>query len=637
MGTAGHVDHGKTVLIKALTNIDCDTHKEEKLRGITINLGFSYLNLSNGNSIGIIDVPGHKDFVNTMVSGACGIDFVLLVIAADSGIMPQTIEHVNIISALGIKNGIVALTKIDLVDEELTEMAKLEIMEFLNNTPLKNIPIIGVSSVTGEGLDKLTICIEELIFKIEERKKGELFRLYIDRTFAVKGIGTVVTGTVLNGSLNAGQEIILLPGNSRHKAKSIERHGLPASTVTAGDRAAIQLMGIKKDDIKRGSLISDKVLDITKMIDASLNLFDSDFKLKNWSVVTFHSGTFECQAKMHKISDHNLSENNIIQLHLEKDAHLLTNDKFIIRNSSGDKTIGGGFIIDAFPLHHKKRTTKLIEDLSSLSKSISNENNLTDLIYREIKKEIRPFTIEQIAEKLNLKSEHIIHQIKNHPSDLILSYNNILVFKEYDDIFQNKIVTILTANFKENTLSNLGLTSIEILGKLNLLKIICGKDYIENLLLKMKSGLLIEYQNNTWVIEGSNKTIDTKTIEEINWIENEFLAYDVQKPALSEIEERAAIKKITKDKLKKYLHFLTGQNKLILFKNDYIHFEIAKKYKSILINELNSKENGLEISEFRQLTGVSKRLAPILISLYESQKIIVTQVSGIKVQIFLKK
>lgn len=637
MGTAGHVDHGKTALIKALTNIDCDTHKEEKTRGITINLGFSYLNLDSGDSIGIIDVPGHKDFINTMVSGACGIDFVLLVIAADSGIMPQTIEHVNIISSLGITKGIVALTKIDLVDEELADMAKLEIMEFLNNTPLKNIPIVGVSSVTNKGLDKLITCIVELSSKIEERKKGELFRLYIDRTFAVKGIGTVVTGTVLNGSLIAGQEIVLLPGNSRHKAKSIERHGMPVSTVTAGDRAAIQLIGVKKDEIKRGSLISDKVLDISKMIDASLNIFDSDFKLKNWHVVTFHSGTFECQAKMHIISDNNINSNKIIQLHLEKDAHLLTNDKFIVRNSSGDKTIGGGFIIDAFPLHHKKRTTKLIEELTSLSKSIAEENNLIDLVFREIKKEIRPFSIEQIADKLNLKPEEILSISNSQHQQLYIISTSCLILKEYDNIFKMKVTDLLTKFHKENLLSELGLSSIEILGKLNLSNVSCAKDYLDGLLLRMSSEKIIENKNSTWIIKGESNIIDKKTSEEIDWLETEFLKSGVQKPAWAEIEERAFAKKIAKDKLKKYLHYLTGKNKLVLLSNEYVHSEIVLKFKSCLLSELTKNENGIEISEFRQSTGVSKRLAPILISIYESQKIIFTKTEGIKVQIYLKK
>lgn len=635
MGTAGHVDHGKTALIKALTNIDCDTHKEEKRRGITINLGFSYLNLASGESIGIIDVPGHKDFVNTMVSGACGIDFVLLVIAADSGIMPQTIEHVNIISALGIKKGIVALTKIDLVDKELAEMAKLEILEFLDKTSLKNIPIIGVSSITGEGISDLTNAIEQIIPQVDERKINETFRLYIDRTFVVKGIGTVVTGTVLNGSLNVGQDVILLPGNTKHKAKTIERHGFSVNNVIAGDRAAIQLVGIKKEDIKKGTIISDKLLELTNLVDASLTLFDNDFIIPNWSVVTFHSGTFESQARIHKISDNN--KNVIVQIYIEKPAPLLTNDKFIIRNSSGDKTLGGGFIIDAFPLHHKKRTSKLIESLITLTNSVSSENNLCDLIIVELKKEVRPYTVEQIADKLNYKDEDVITQINNQSQRFCVLNNNVLIYKEYDNVFRNKIINVLTVFHKENTLLGIGMSTIEILGKLNLSKIICAKNYLECTLLNIKSEQLIEFIKNTWVIKGYNQNIDDKTTEEINWLESEFLSYDVQKPALSEIEERALIKKIPKEKFKKYLHYLTGKNKLIFFNNEYVHEEIVKKIKSTLLNELANNENGIEISDFRQLTGVSKRLAPILISIYETQKIITTKTDGIKIHIYLKK
>lgn len=612
MGTAGHVDHGKTALIKALTNIDCDTHKEEKRRGITINLGFSYLNLENGESIGIIDVPGHKDFINTMVSGACGIDFVLLVIAADSGIMPQTIEHVNIISALGIKKGIVALTKIDLVDEELVEMAKLEILDFLDNTPLKDIPIIGVSSITGEGIGDLTKAIEQIIPKIQERKSNNIFRLYIDRTFVVKGIGTVITGSVLNGKINVGEDVFLLPINSKHRVKAIERHGISVNSVFAGDRAAIQLAGINKEDVKKGMIISDKQLEFTNLIDANLILFETNFKLPIWSVVTFHTGTFESQVRIHKIYD----ENKIIlvQIYLEKHAPLLINDKFIIRNTSGDKTLGGGIVIDTFPLHHKKKTLKLLESLIILNKSIISENNFSDLILLEIKKEIIPYTIEQIANKLNFKIDDVISQIENI-SHQISIYSNILIYKEYDNIFRNKIINILTDFHKENILLDVGLSTIEILGKLNLIKISCANNYLSCILLKLKSEQLIDNYKNTWIIKGYNNEIDNKILEEINWLESEFLNYDVQKPALSEIEERAIIKKISKDKIKKYLHYLTGKNKLISYNNEFVHEKIVKKIQSILLNELSNNLNGIEINNFRQITGVSKRLAPILISI----------------------
>ena len=638
MGTAGHVDHGKTALIKALTNIDCDTHKEEKRRGITINLGFSYLNLPSGESIGIIDVPGHKDFVNTMVSGACGIDFVLLVIAADSGIMPQTKEHVNIVSALGIKHGIVALTKTDLVDEELVEMAKLEIMEFLNSTSLKDIPIVGVSSLNGNGINELKNSIKDILPQISERNKSNLFRMYIDRTFTVKGIGTVVTGTVLNGSLKLEEEIILLPNSTIHRVKSIERHSCSTDFVIAGDRAAIQLAGVKKEDIQRGAIISDKEIDSTILIDASISLFDPDFKINNWSIVTFHSGTFECQARMHKLYES--GKNILVQLHLDKTSYLLNHDKFIIRNSSGDKTLGGGIIIDNAPLNHRKITPNLVDSLKLITRNIDSENHFFDSIIIELKKNVQPITIEHIAHKLDLKTIDIRKELNNKPDDIqAFSSNNIdiLIYKEYDTHFRNKVIDLLNNHHSENYLSELGLTTIELIGKLGLTKVSCAKEYTNQLLLKLGNENIIDLQNNTWVLKGKNPTIDNKTLDDIHWLENEFLKFDFQKPDFKAIEEKATIKKISRDKLKKYLNYLTGKNKLISYNNEYFHSEIAKKIKTNLIEELSQNTDGMDMDDFRQKFGVSKRLIPLLISYFESQKLIITRKTGLRVQILMKK
>jgi selenocysteine-specific elongation factor len=226
MGTAGHVDHGKTSLIKALTGIDGDTHKEEKKRGITINLGFSHLDLDDKISLGIVDVPGHKDFVKTMIAGAHGIDFVLLVIAADSGIMPQTREHFNIIKMLGIKHGLIALNKSDLVDDETIELAKLEIMEFVDNSTLEHAPIVPVSATTGFGLEALKSVIKRVAEKVDTKTTTNQFRMYVDRIFNVKGIGIVVTGSVLGGEASIGEELFLLPGShNKLKIKGLERHG----------------------------------------------------------------------------------------------------------------------------------------------------------------------------------------------------------------------------------------------------------------------------------------------------------------------------------------------------------------------------------------------------------------------------
>ena len=331
MGTAGHIDHGKTTLIKALTNIDCDTHKEEKQRKITINLGFAHLKLPNGNTIGIIDVPGHKSFINTMVSGATGIDFVLFTIAADSGVMPQTIEHLNIIKALNIQQIIVALTKIDLVDEDMIALAQEEIQELFEKNNFKNVPIIPVSSTSKKGIPELIENIEKISPLVKEKNDNGIFRMYIDRIFTVAGHGSVVTGSILSGKINIGETLYLLPSEKKLRVKNIQRHGENVNQTIAGDRAAINLSGLKKEDFKRGMLLSDQILNTSTMVDAYIELFpDSKAQLKNWSTLLFHSGTFESQIKMHLLDCNKLEKNEkaIVQIHLQKEAILFNKDRF---------------------------------------------------------------------------------------------------------------------------------------------------------------------------------------------------------------------------------------------------------------------------------------------------------------------
>ncbi len=636
MGTAGHVDHGKTSLIKALTNIDCDTHKEEKKRGITINLGFTYLNLPNGEAIGIIDVPGHKDFINTMVGGACGIDFVLLVIAADSGIMPQTIEHLNIINTLGINKGIVALTKTDLVDEEMIEMAKYEVMEFLEKTSLKEAPVIGVSSTTGKGKEELIKAIENIITEVKEKEKGDLFRLYIDRVFTVKGFGNVVTGSVLNGNIHIGEDVFLLPGNNpKLRIRSIERHGSAVESVVAGDRAAINLIGLKKEDFVRGMIISNKLIKETTMIDARISLFNQDVAISTWSNVTFHTGTFECQARMHLLNKDSVhvNEEAIVQIHLSKPAALVNKDKFIIRNSSEDKTLGGGYIIDVSPLHHKKRTSTLINSLTHLSDNIMNEDSINNIINIELKKEFRPFTIEEITDRINVKQEQLIFEIKNKPIHFTVYYSNeipILIDTAYNTKYKEKIIKILSQYHSENPIFPDGLATNEIIGKLALSKFKQGKNYLDLVLLEMNQENLISSLNNTWILKDHKAIIDPKTQEKISWLENEILNYDIQKPVISEIEEKAVIQKISKGELKMFLSYLIREKKITFFENEIIHTSFIQKYRPILLQEALQKENqnGLDMNDFKTKINATKRFCALLSDIYKAEKIITTTGEG---------
>jgi len=641
LGTAGHVDHGKTALVKALTGFDCDTHKEEKQRGITINLGFTSLNLPDGETVGIIDVPGHKDFINTMVGGACGIDMVMLVIAADSGIMPQTVEHLQIINALGISKGIVALTKSDLVDEEWLELASMEIREFLAGTQINNAPIIPVSAVTGQGTETLIAAIQQLVGEVEEKEEKGQFRMYIDRIFSVKGFGSVVTGSVLGGSLKLNQEVYLQPGNHNTlRVRSIERHGNAVEQVVGGDRAAINLMGLERSDFIRGMLITDRILPETIMLDAVVSLFDAQVKLPLWSHLTFHAGTFECPARMHALSKDSLAANEevIVQIHLTKPAVLLNKDKFILRNSSGDKTLGGGFVLDAFPLHHRKRTEILLTNLKSLADTIRKGDNICDLVRVQLKKEFRPFLLAEVAERLHMKPEELQGEMDCH-TDKVHVFSSpeyvFLVDKNFLHSYKDTIQHILEEHHKQYPIFADGLEMQELAGKLNLAKSKQDKAFVPLLLKEMELESLLERKGNTWIIKGHKEQINDALAAHLQWLEKTILDYDVQKPVLADLEEKALARKMQKYEFRMLMSYLVKTKKIQYFQSDFMHVNIVNKYRPVLLELLDGKDEGIDINIFKDAINASKRLCAMLVGVYEAEKIITTTGTGIETRIFI--
>ena len=370
LGTAGHVDHGKTALIKALTGVDTDRLKEEKERGITIELGFAALNLPSGEILGIVDVPGHEKFIKNMVAGAAGIDIVMLVIAADEGIMPQTKEHLHICSLLGITTGIVALTKIDLVEKDWLELVKSEITEYLLGSFLENAPIVPVSAIKQEGLTDLITAIDAAVRKINEKADDGIFRLPVDRVFTMKGFGTVITGTMISDHIKIGEEIEILPEAVTTRIRGIQVHNQPVDTAWAGQRTAINLQGIEKSTIERGNvLVRPKTVWASKRLDAFVEFLASNTKnLKNRALVRLHTGTSEIIARIILLDKDDLApgQKAFAQLVLESADVIVAGDRFVLRSYSPVTTIGGGQIIDPLPLKHKRQNGKIIADLNIL-------------------------------------------------------------------------------------------------------------------------------------------------------------------------------------------------------------------------------------------------------------------------------
>jgi len=629
IGTAGHVDHGKTALIKALTGIDCDTHKEEKERGITINLGFSHITLPDGQSFGIVDVPGHKDFIKTMVAGAYGIDVVLLVVAADSGIMPQTIEHLKIIEMLGVKNGIVVLNKMDLVDDEMLELAQLEIEEFLEGTNLEGAPVVPVSALTGKGIDQLVQQITQVIPTVMEREKKDHFRMYIDRIFNVKGIGFVVTGSVLEGEIENGKEILLLPGkNKKMKIRTIERHGEQVEKVYCGDRAALNLAGIKGEDFERGMVLSDKLIEETTMIDATFSLFEKNSEVSLWSNVVFYTGTFECYARMHLMDKDTIKpgEQAIVQLHLSKPAILENKDKFIVRNSSNDNTLGGGTILDVQPLHHKKRTPQLIENLKELAEASLNPDKIYNRIKIEIKKENAPVFAELIAKRTGKSEREINDCCKENGDDSIFitdqNARTILLTKEMHLSYQQKVLKELEWHHNKNSILEEGLELKELYGKLGFEKNEAAKLYLEKLLAIIHREGKIKKVGQSWALVDHSVKIDPKTKEQLDWLEQTLRNYGMENPLESDVEEKALMNKIPKDRLKMLVKYLGRQKKVIFFEGDYLHHSVVDKCRMLLLNDLKNKENGINEKEFRLLIDGTKKIVQTLQGIFLEEGII---------------
>ncbi len=370
LGTAGHVDHGKTSLIKALTGTDTDRLKEEKERGITIELGFASLALPSGATLGIVDVPGHEKFIKHMVAGAAGIDVALMVIAADEGVMPQTKEHLHICSLLGITTGLVALTKTDLVEPDWLDMVKTDIADYLSGTFLEGAPIVPVSAVRETGIKDLLAHINQTVLRLQEKTDDGIFRLPVDRIFTMKGFGTVVTGTLISDKIRVGEDIQILPENISARIRGIQVHNLPVEEAFSGQRTAINLQGIEKSTLERGNvLVRPHTVQPTKRLDVAFEYLSSNTrKLKNRTLVRLHNGTAEIMTRIVLLDADELApgEKAFAQLVLAADDVVVGGDYFVLRSYSPVTTIGGGRILDPLPNKHKRRNAKILDDLRTL-------------------------------------------------------------------------------------------------------------------------------------------------------------------------------------------------------------------------------------------------------------------------------
>ena len=431
VGTAGHIDHGKTTLIKALTGRNTDRWEEEQRRGITIDLGFTYFDLKNGDRVGIIDVPGHEKFINNMVAGVVGMDLVLLVVAADEGIMPQTREHMDILGLLGIKKSILVINKCDLVDEEWLELVEEEIQEELEGTFLEGAPVVKVSAATGQGLAELTDTIQQLMSdEVVAKDTQTIPRLPIDRAFTLSGFGTIITGTLISGTITREDVLEMYPIGKECKIRNIQVHGQNQDKCYAGQRVAINLSNVKKKEIRRGCVLAPKnSMKNTDLLDVKLKVLEDSMRiLTNHERLHLYTGTSEilCRAVLLDKEQIGPGEEGLVQLRLEEEIAVKRGDRFVVRFYSPMETIGGGIVLEPNPVRKKRFDAQAIEELKK-----KESGSLGDVMELQIKEHgDTMITLTELAKVM----AHSVDELKEYLEELEES-GTIFVFPMKKDTY----------------------------------------------------------------------------------------------------------------------------------------------------------------------------------------------------------
>ncbi|MGM9534233.1 MAG: selenocysteine-specific translation elongation factor [Intestinibacter sp.] len=613
VGTAGHIDHGKTTLIRALTGRETDNLKEEKQRGISINLGFTYFDLPSNKRVGIVDVPGHEKFIKNMLAGACGIDIVLLVIAADEGVMPQTIEHLDILNYLDVKNGIIVLTKCDLVDQEFIELVKDDIKEKVKGLFIENASVVEVDSVSKRGLDQLIAKIDELSENIEEKKIDSPSRMSIDRVFSLKGFGTIVTGTLIEGKIDLDDELTIYPTEKIVKVRNLQVHGQDVNTAYAGQRTAINLSNIKVSEIQRGDVIAATgSVEESMMIDVNISLVEHAKKsLKHWDRIRIFHGTREILCRIVPLNENQISygESGYAQLRLEDKIVAKKGDRFIIRSYSPMETIGGGVIIDTAPKKHKIYDEKVIEALK-----VKERGELKDIIEEYLKLKLANYiTLKDLISYTGDNEEDIKFQL-----DALIQDNKVVQvnkyymhINQYDKLCQ-RIVEILNDYHKKYRLRN-GILKEELRSRAdNNLKV---KD-MDVILNKMVQNKKIKIEKNLVSNYDFEVCFNKKQLEIKKEIENKF-----RKNGLSSLLTEEEI--CGKDKFyKEVFEALIGETVQKINDEQFLDKKVYEKVKNDLVNYLK-KNKEITVAEFRDLTKSNRKISIAMLENFDRNKITV--------------
>ena len=611
LGTAGHIDHGKTTLIKALTGRETDNLKEEKQRGISINLGFTYFDLPSKKRVGIVDVPGHEKFIKNMLAGACGIDIVLLVVAADEGVMPQTVEHLDILNYLGVKKGIIVLTKCDLVDEDFISLVKDEVKEKTKGLFIENAPIVEVDSVSGRGLEELVKKIDEISEDIEEKKIDAPARMSIDRVFSLKGFGTIVTGTLIEGKISIDDEMTIYPSEKKVKVRNLQVHGCDVKTAYAGQRTAINLSNIKVSEIQRGDVIAETgSVEESMMIDVNISLVEHCKKsLKHWDRIRVFHGTKQILCRIVPLNEDEIpyGESGYAQLRLEEKIVAKKGDRFIIRSYSPMDTIGGGIIIDTAPKKHKIYDESVIETLK-----IKEKGELKDIIEEYLKLNLSNYIpLKDLISYTGDKEEYVKEGL-----DVLIKENKVIPVNKYYlhishyNKLKDKTMDILNKYHKQYRLRK-GILKEELRSRVDSKLKVKDMDIILNKMdedkqIKVRDNLVSNYEFE--VVFNQKQLSIKKEIENIT-----------RKNKLSCLVTKDEI--CNKNKFyEEVLEALIGDTIQKLDDTYYVDKDIYENMKNELINYLK-QNNQITVAQFRDITNSNRKTSIAILEHFDRNRI----------------
>ena len=611
IGTAGHIDHGKTTLIKALTGRETDTLKEEKKRGISINLGFTYFDLPSKKRAGIVDVPGHEKFIKNMLAGASGLDMVLLVVAADEGVMPQTVEHLDILTYLNIKNGMIVLTKSDTVDEEFRELVKEDIREKVQGTFLEEAEIIEVDSISRKGLDELISKIDDMTEEIEDKNLNSPARLNIDRVFSIKGFGTVVTGTLIEGKISVDDDLVIYPKELPTKIRSIQVHGESVDTAYAGQRTAINISNVKVEEIERGDVLASvNSLEEAMMLDVKLSIVKHmNVGLKHWDRLRLYHGTREilCRAVPLEVEEINPGESGFVQLRLEESIVAKKGDKFVVRRYSPMETIGGGVIVDTNPRKHKRFDKNVIEALA-----VKEKGELTDILEEYIKANSKNYPNIKDIMSYSGENEANIKEALNKliEENKIVAVNNMYMHIIQYDKLKEVLLKTLQDYHKKFRLRK-GMVKEETRSKIESK----FKTREFDILLDMfKNEDIIKVEDNMVSLAQFNVVFNEKQLQIKNLIENNLDKCGLD--TILTVEEVLAGKR----EYEEVLEALIGNTVEKLDDTYVMSKKIYEQAKDILLKYLDENKE-ITLGEYRDLVDSSRKNCMIILENFDRNKV----------------